>query len=113
MSISKSLEFKKPQLKAFAVLFREARLKKHMSQLAVANAAFEYRKSHCKVSRVERCVMPRVDAHCLERIAKVLDIPVRELEAIDPHFKARASVVRAATRKGFWAYPAALGALPS
>jgi hypothetical protein len=102
MSIAQRLNFTKPQLHAFARLFRKARVEAQMTQLQVAQAAFEYKISHCKVSRVERAAMPQVDAHCLERMASVLSIPRGELVAIDPKFQARAFVTRTATRQGFW-----------
>ena len=108
MSIVQNLSFTKPQLRAFAVLFRRRRLAAKMTQLQVAQAAFEYRVSHCKVSRVERVKMPKVDAHCLERMATVLKIEDAELLAIDPKFLSRAQVARTATEKGFWAVKARL-----
>jgi transcriptional regulator with XRE-family HTH domain len=107
MAITNTLNFNQRQLRAFARLFREARLRAGMTQLEVAQAAFEYKKSHCKVSRVERCAMPKVDAHCLERMAIVLNVPRRQLEAVDPKFNARAAVAREATRRGFWTHLAA------
>lgn len=110
MSITQKINFTKPQLKKFARLFRQARLKAQMTQLEVAQAAFQYSISHCKVSRVERAAMPKVDAHCLERMAEVLAIPRSQLLAIDPKFNSRAVVVRTATRKGFWDVPASLTA---
>ena len=102
MSITKNLNFTKSQLRAFARVFRNARLTAGLTQLQVAQEAFEYEVSHCKVSRVERGVMAKVDAHCLERMAGVVGLPRDILKAIDPKFDARASVVRAATKKGFW-----------
>ena len=108
MAIVQKLIFTKPQLKKFARVFRQARLAARLTQLQVAQAAFDYEVSHCKVSRIERAVMPKVDAHCLERMASVLGVPRKTLTAIDPKFNARAAVVRAATRKGFWDVPAKL-----
>lgn len=102
MSITKNLAFTKPQLTKFARLFRRARISAQMTQLQVAQRAFEYKVSHCKVSRVERAAMPQVDAHCLERMAQALGIAKRELTAIDPKFKSRAVVSRTATKQGFW-----------
>lgn len=103
MAISRNINFKKTQLRAFARVLRKARLEKGLSQLEVARRAFGYEISHCKVSRVERCAMPKVDAHAVEAMAKVLDVPRTTLLEIDPDFKARAVVVREATRRGFWA----------
>ncbi|KWT98087.1 MULTISPECIES: helix-turn-helix domain-containing protein [unclassified Variovorax] len=108
MAIVKKLKFTKPQLKKFARLFRNARIRARVTQLQVAQAAFDYKISHCKISRVERAAMPNVDAHCLERMANVLSVPRAELIAIDPQFRKRANVVRAATRQGFWDVPAKL-----
>lgn len=102
MSVTKNLNFKKRQLAEFARVFRAARLASGKSQLQVAREAFGYEISHCKVSRVERAVMAKVDAHCLEAMAAVLSIPTATLKAIDPQFKDRAVVVREATRRGFW-----------
>lgn len=102
MSIAQNLQFTKPQLKKFADLFRQARANARMTQLEVANAAFEYEISHCKVSRIERAAMPRVDAHCLALMADALKISRKQLLAIDPKFDSRASVARAATREGLW-----------
>jgi transcriptional regulator with XRE-family HTH domain len=108
MSIAQNLNFTKPQLKKFAKLFRHARQDARMTQLQVAQAAFDYKISHCKVSRVERGAMLKVDAHCLERMATVLAVPRKELLAIDPRFHSRAVVARAATRQGLWGVPALL-----
>lgn len=102
MAISNKINFRKKQLKQFARVFREARLRAGLSQLKVAQLAFGYEVSHCKVSRVERCAMPKVDAHCLESMAQVLEVPASVLLEIDPKFKDRAVVVREATRRGFW-----------
>ena len=102
MSITNNLNFTAKQLKRFAVLFKQARATAKRSQISVATEAFGYTKSHCKVSRVERGVMRRVDAHCLERMAVVLGVPSALLTAIDPRFNARAVIARAATRRGFW-----------
>ncbi len=102
MAISNNLNFTKRQLKAFACLFRQARLASGLTQLQVADQAFGYKVSHCKVSRVERAAMPKVDAHCLEAMASVLSIPSNALLKVDPRFKARAVIARAATRRGFW-----------
>lgn len=102
MSIARNLQFTKPQLKKFARLFRNAREKARMTQLEVAQAAFEYQISHCKVSRIERAAMPRVDAHCLALMADVLKISRKQLAAIDPKFDSRATVARTATREGLW-----------
>jgi transcriptional regulator with XRE-family HTH domain len=103
VAISNKINFNKPQLRRFAKLFRQARLSAGLTQLAVATLAFGYRVSHCKVSRVERCAMLKVDAHALEAMAQVLGLPTSKLLAIDPKFKDRAVVVREATRRGFWA----------
>lgn len=108
MAITQKLTFTKPQLKRFAHVFRQARLTARLTQLEVAQAAFDYEISHCKVSRVERAVMRKVDAHCLERMAVALGVPRRELIAIDPLFNVKAVVVRTATRKGLWDVPARL-----
>lgn len=102
MAITQKLNFKKHQLRAFALLFRSARLGRDRTQLQVATDAFGYDISHCKVSRIERAAMPKVDAHCLERLAVALDVPKDELIAIDPQFADRAVIARAATRRGFW-----------
>lgn len=102
MAISNNINFKKSQLKRFARVFRQARLGAGLSQLEVASRAFGYKVSHCKVSRVERCAMLKVDAHCLEAMAQVLSVSTSTLLAIDPRFKDRAVVVREATRRGFW-----------
>lgn len=108
MSIAQKLQFTKPQLSKFAVLFRQARINARLTQLQVAQAAFDYKISHCKVSRVERAAMPRVDAHCLELMASALSIPRRQLTAIDPKFQSRAVVARTATRQGLWGVHALL-----
>lgn len=102
MAISNKINFNKTQLKRFARVFRQARLSAGLSQLEVAQRAFGYQISHCKVSRVERCAMAKVDAHCLESMAAVLNVPATKLLEIDPKFKDRAVVVREATRRGFW-----------
>lgn len=102
MAVTDNLRFNRRQLKKFAKLFRTARKQAGLSQLKVAQRAFGYEVSHCKVSRVERAVMPKVDAHCLEAMATVLAVPREELLSIDPRFKDRAVVVREATRRGFW-----------
>ena len=102
MSVTKNLNYTKRQLRQFAVLFKRARLAAKMTQLQVAQAAFEYEVSHCKVSRVERCKMRLVDAHCLERMARVLHVPRKALAAIDYRFVERAQVIRSATVRGFW-----------
>lgn len=102
MAITKNLDFRKRQLRQFARVFRTARIAAGKTQLQVAQEAFGYDISHCKVSRVERAAMAKVDAHCLEAMASVLDIPTKTLSAIDPKFKDRAVVVREATRRGFW-----------
>jgi hypothetical protein len=106
MAITNNLNFTKRQLKAFARIFRAARLVAGKSQMQVAHEAFGYDISHCKVSRVERAVMTKVDAHCLEAMATVLAIPASTLRGVDPQFNDRAIVVREATRRGFWS-PAA------
>ena len=103
MAITNNLNFTKPQLKAFARVFRAARKAAGLTQLEVADKAFGYKISHCKVSRVERAVMRKVDAHCLERMAVALDVPTDTLLEIDPNFRHRAVVAREATRRGFWA----------
>jgi len=102
MAITTNLNFTRSQLKRFAQLFRAARLKAGLTQLQVAKQAFGYTVSHCKVSRVERAVMPKVDAHCLEAMATVLEVPPQTLLKIDPKFRDRAVVFREATRRGFW-----------
>ena len=102
MAVSKNINFTRTQLKKFARLFRAARLRANLSQLEVAQKAFGYEVSHCKVSRVERVAMPKVDAHALEAMAQVLNVPAAALKAIDPQFKDRAIVIREATRRGFW-----------
>lgn len=107
MAISRQLNFSKPQLRAFARLFRQARRDAGLTQLQVATAAFDYHRSHCKVSRIERCAMPKVDAYCIDRMAAVLGVPRSVLRDIDPRFKERLDVVLAASRRGFWRYRAA------
>lgn len=102
MAVTDKLNFKKTQLKKFARMLRAARLKAGLTQLQVAQKAFGYEVSHCKVSRVERVAMPKVDAHCIEAMAHVLDVPGSELMEVDPRFKDRAVIVREATRRGFW-----------
>ena len=102
MAYTDKLNFTSKQIRAFSDVFLVARLAAGMTQLEVANQAFRYRKSHCKVSRVERGVMRKVDAHCLELMAGVLRVPQAILENIDPHFRDRAAVARDATRRGFW-----------
>lgn len=102
MSITKNLNFTKKQLKSFAKLLKGARIAARMTQLEVADTAFGYKVSHCKVSRVERAVMPKVDAHCIEAMAKALNVPAKKLLQIDPKFRDRAVVAREATRRGFW-----------
>ncbi len=102
MAITKTLNFKKRQLRQFARVFREARLTAGMTQLQAAEKAFHYKRSHCKVSRIERAAMPLVDAHCLERLAAVVGVPRAVLGAIDERFDERALVARAATARGFW-----------
>lgn len=102
MSITNNLNFKQRQLKAFARIFKAARIRAGLTQLEVAQKAFGYDISHCKVSRVERAVMRKVDAHCLEAMATVLDVPGVVLTTVDPYFRDRAVVVREATRRGFW-----------
>jgi len=106
MAITNKLNFTKPQLRKFAVLFKNARLQAGVTQRAVALAAFDYHISHCKVSRIERQAMPKVDAHCLERMAIALSVPRVNLLKIDPKFNARAHVVRGATEV-FWTNTAA------
>ena len=106
MAITNSLNFTRRQLKAFARTFKAARLYLGMTQLEVAQAAFNYKKSHCKVSRVERCAMPKVDAFAIERMAKVLGVPKVALTTIDPKFAARVTVAKAASNKGFWEHTA-------
>ncbi len=102
MAITSNLNFNRRQLKAFAKLFRQARVRAGLTQLQVATKAFGYEVSHCKVSRVERAVMPKVDAHALESMASVLAVPPKALTKIDPLFKDRAVIAREATRRGFW-----------
>lgn len=102
MAITEKLKFNKAQLARFAKLFKAARIKRGLTQLEVATAAFGYTKSHCKISRIERAAMAKVDAHCLERVAAVLGVPRRALSAVDVAFKDRAVVAREATRRGFW-----------
>ena len=108
MAIVNRLLFTQKQLKGFAKLFYTARISAGLTQLQVAQQAFHYRVSHCKVSRIERAVMSKVDALAIERMAHAFGIPVSALETIDPEFKARMSVTQAATNKGFWNYPAAM-----
>lgn len=103
MAITKNLNFTKTQLVKFGALFKAARLAAGKSQMAVARAAFGYTVSHCKVSRVERAVMLKVDAHCLERIAVALTVSKSQLLSIDKKFSDRAVIAREATRRGFWA----------
>ena len=103
MAITKNLNFTKTQLAKFGALFKAARLTAGKSQMAVARAAFGYEVSHCKVSRIERAAMLKVDAHCLERVAVALMVPKSKLLSIDKKFADRAVVAREATRRGFWA----------
>lgn len=102
MAVTDKLNFKQSQLKKFARLLRQARLTAGLTQLQVAKQAFGYEVSHCKVSRVERAIMRKVDAHCIEAMAHVLDVPSTSLLEVDPQFKDRAVIVREATRRGFW-----------
>lgn len=81
-------------------------MRQGLTQLEVANAAFGYEISHCKVSRIERMQMPLVDAHCIDRLARALRVPRAELVAIDPKFAGRAAVAHLATTKGLWQHPA-------
>lgn len=104
MAISNKLNFTRAQLRAFARTFRAARIQIGLTQLQVARGAFEYRVSHSKVSRIERCDMRKVDAHCLELLAGVVGVSRRTLMAIDPKFNSKAAVARLATEHGFWAY---------
>lgn len=108
MSIALSLKFSATQLSQFAGVFKSAREAAGLTQMEVARKAFRYQVSHCKVSRVERCAMPHVDAHALELMAKVLHVPRSVLEAIDPFFSAKLRVIREATRSGLWRHRAAL-----
>lgn len=108
MAYTDKLLFSSSQLQKFAELFLVARLAEGLTQLQVARRAFRYRKSHCKVSRIERCAMPKVDAHCLQLVARVLGVPMGELERIDPQFRDRLVVARTATKRGFWTPSAAL-----
>ncbi len=108
MAFTDKLPFTPAQLQAFADLFLNARLAQDLTQLQVARRAFRYRKSHCKVSRIERCAMPKVDAHCLQLVARVLGVPMQQLQAIDPKFKSRVTIARLATRLGFWDRRAAM-----
>lgn len=107
MAVTKKLNFNKRQLAQFARLLRAARLEAKLSQMAVANLAFEYKISHCKVSRVERAAMPLVDAVCIERMAHVLGVPRDKLVRIDPRFSARTTVIQVATNE-FWRQQALL-----
>ena len=108
MSVARSLQFTHAQLEQFARLFKTAREAAGLTQLEVARRAFRYEVSHCKVSRVERCAMPLVDAYALDLMAQTLDIPRSMLEAIDPFFTAKLRVIREATRSGLWRHRAAL-----
>ena len=107
MAITNELEFTPKQLVQFARLFKATRLKLGLSQLDVARMAFDYAVSHCKVSRVERCVMPRVDAYAVSRLAAALGLELEQIEEIDPKFKSRWEVTQLASEKGFWRYAAA------
>lgn len=104
MAITNDLNFTKTQLRQFARLFRNARLKLGLSQLDVAKKAFDYHVSHCKVSRVERCAMPKVDAYAIGQLASVLGVPYPALKRIDPKFRDRWDVTQVASAKGFWGY---------
>lgn len=106
MAITNELEFTKKQLIQFARLFKQARLAMGLTQLQVAKAAFDYSVSHCKVSRVERTAMPKVDAHAIAQIAAVLQVPYKAILAIDPKFKSRWDVAQLASARGFWNYSA-------
>ena len=107
MPIAKSFLFTQRQRAAFARLFRVARAECGLSQLAVAQQAFDYKRSHCKVSRVERGVMKHVDAFAIDQIARVLGVPRLALEAVDPQFSNRVEVARVASAKGFWTHAVA------
>jgi transcriptional regulator with XRE-family HTH domain len=106
MAITNELEFTKKQLIQFARIFKQARLALGLTQLQVAQAAFDYSISHCKVSRVERTAMPKVDAHAIAQIASVLQVPYITILEIDPKFKARWEVAQVASDRGFWQYSA-------
>jgi transcriptional regulator with XRE-family HTH domain len=108
MAIVNKLKFTKKQLKGFAKLFYNARVSAKLTQLQVAQEAFSYKVSHCKVSRIERVAMPKVDATAIARMAQVFGIPQSMLEVIDKDFVARVAVTQTASKKGFWAYPAEL-----
>ena len=108
MAITQKLNFTRPQLRMFAQVFKAARAAKELTQLQVARAAFEYEVSHCKVSRIERTAMPKVDAYCINQMAKVLDVDRNVIRAIDPHFDDRLRVIEAASRRGFWTHAAAV-----
>lgn len=103
MAITDNLNFTRRQLVKLGELLRVARIARGKTQLQVAQEAFGYVVSHAKVSRIERAVMRKVDAHCIERIAVVLNVPKTRLLEIDPQFTSRAVVAREATRRGFWA----------
>lgn len=107
MPIAKTLLFTRRQRSEFGKLFREARVASGLTQLDVARKAFDYNRSHCKVSRVERSVMPNVDAYAIERIANALGIPRIALEAIDPKFSGRAAIAKVANAQGFWTHAVA------
>lgn len=106
MAIVDQLVFSKKQLKEFAQLLFNARKAAKMSQMEVARQAFGYEVSHCKVSRIERAVMPKVDAVAIHNIAEVFGIPMAALAAIAPKFPAQVAVMKTATAKGLWDHPA-------
>jgi transcriptional regulator with XRE-family HTH domain len=103
-----TLRFTRRQRRAFAHIFRAARAAQGLTQLEVARAAFGYRRSHCKVSRVERAVMAKVDAVCVSRLAQALRVPRTRLEQVDETFGAKLRVAKLATKEGLWPYRADL-----
>lgn len=107
MAITNNLQFTRRHLNDFARLLRAAREAAGMTQLEVARLAFGYKISHCKVSRVERGAMPKVDAVCIARMARALGVPQHVLESIDDKFGARLRIAQQASKQGFWTYRAA------
>lgn len=106
MAITDKLRFTRRQLKDFAHLMRATRQATGLTQLEVAQQAFGYAISHCKVSRVERSAMPKVDAVCIANMAQALGVPKHVLESIDSKFDARLRVAQQASKRGFWGYNA-------
>lgn len=106
MAIYTRFKFSNRKLERFARLIKSHRQSAGMSQLKLAQEAFGYAISHCKVSRIERCAMPLVDAYAIAQMARVLRIPPAKVLAIDSKFFSRYKVALLATEEGFWTYRA-------